>query len=78
MLANPDTFYLTIPSDGYGNIFTDNHPGKFKAKLAKQILLPEKQWEVALTGISFLIIIINGLRRYQLRSTDIQGFHVRY
>ena len=25
-----------------------------------------------------LIIIINGLRRYQLRSTDIQGFHVRY
>ena len=53
MLANPDTFYLTIPSDGYGNIFTDNHPGKFKAKLAKQILLPGKQWEVALTGISF-------------------------
>lgn len=53
MLANRNIFYITIPSDGYGNIFTDNHPGKFKAKLAKQILLPGKQWEVALSSITF-------------------------
>ena len=42
MLANQDTFYITLPSDGYSNIHTDNHPGKFKAKLPKQFYCQEE------------------------------------
>ena len=51
MLGAP--FYLTLPSNGYDTIYKDNTPGRFKAKLLKTISLPGKEWEVALSNISF-------------------------
>ena len=53
MQGSQDTFYLTLPSNGYDTIYRDNTPGRFKAKLLKTISLPGKEWEVALSNISF-------------------------
>ena len=53
MQGNQDTFYLTLPSNGYDTIYRDNTPGRFKAKLLKTISLPGREWEVALSSISF-------------------------
>ena len=53
MQGNQDTFYLTLPSNGYDTIYRDNTPGSFKAKLLKTISLPGREWEVALSSISF-------------------------
>ena len=46
-------FYLTLPSNGYDAIYRENTPGRFKAKLVKTISLPGKEWEVALSRITF-------------------------
>lgn len=46
-------FYVTLPSNGDLKTFPDNHPGKFKAQLPNQVLLPGKDWEVALASITF-------------------------
>ena len=46
-------FYLSLPSTASSRIYPDNTPGKFKVKLAKEIYLPEREWEVALSSISF-------------------------
>ena len=48
-----DVFYLSLPSTASSRIYPDNSPGKFKVKLAKEIYLPESEWEVALSSISF-------------------------
>ena len=48
-----DVFYLSLPSTASSRIYPDNTPGKFKVKLAKEIYLPESEWEVALSSISF-------------------------
>ena len=53
MQGNQDTFYLTLPSNGYDTIYRDNTPGRFKAKLLKTISLPGREWEVALSRITF-------------------------
>ena len=53
MQDNQDTFYLTLPSNGYDTIYRENTPGRFKAKLVKTISLPGKEWEVALSRITF-------------------------
>ena len=53
MQNNQDTFYLTLPSNGYDTIYRENTPGRFKAKLVKTISLPGKEWEVALSRITF-------------------------
>ena len=53
MQGNQDTFYLTLPSNGYDTIYRDNTPGSFKAKLLKTISLPGREWEVALSSSSF-------------------------
>ena len=53
MQGNQNTFYLTLPSNGYDTIYRDNNPGRFKAKLLKTISLPGREWEVALSSISF-------------------------
>ena len=53
MQDNQDTFYLTLPSNGYDTIYRENTPGRFKAKLVKTISLPGKEWEVALSHITF-------------------------
>ena len=43
-----DVFYLSLPSTASSLIYPDNSLGKFKVKLAKEIYLPESEWEVAL------------------------------
>ena len=48
-----DVFYLSLPSTASSRIYPDNTPIKFKVKLAKEIYLPESEWEVALSSISF-------------------------
>ena len=48
-----DVFCLSLPSTASSRIYPDNTPGKFKVKLAKEIYLPESEWEVALSSISF-------------------------
>lgn len=48
-----DIFYLSLPSTASSHIYPENSPGKFKVKLAKEIYLPESEWEVALSSISF-------------------------
>ena len=53
MQDNQDTFYLMLPSNGYDTIYRENTPGCFKAKLVKTISLPGKEWEVALSRITF-------------------------
>ena len=53
MQGNQDTFYLTLPSNGYDTIYRDNTPGRFKAKLRKTISLPGREWEMVLSNISF-------------------------
>ena len=53
MQGNQDTFYLMLPSNGYDTIYRDNTPARFKAKLLKTISLPGREWEVALSSISF-------------------------
>ena len=53
MQGNQDTFYLTLPSNGYDTIYRDNTPARFKAKLLKTISLPGREWEVALSRITF-------------------------
>ena len=62
-------FYLTFPSNGYHITYPENTPGKFKAKLAKQIFLKERDWEVALSSISFPSTLSSVIRdgvNYQL------------
>lgn len=46
-------FYLSLPSKASSRIYPDNTPGKFKVKLTKEIYLPENDWEVALSSVSF-------------------------
>ena len=53
MQGNQDTFYLMLPSNGYDTIYRDNTPARFKAKLLKTISLPGREWEVALSRITF-------------------------
>ena len=48
-----DVFYLSLPSTKSSRIYPDNTLGKFKVSLAKEIYLPESEWEVALSNISF-------------------------
>ena len=48
-----DIFYLSLPSTASSHIYPENSSGKFKVKLAKEIYLPESEWEVALSSISF-------------------------
>ena len=62
MQGNQDTFYLTLPSNGYDTIYRDNTPGRFKAKLLKTISLPGREWEVALSSISFLSALTSSIR----------------
>lgn len=45
--------YLTLPSNGGGNEFTDNTNARFQVRLASPLLLEGHGWEVALTSISF-------------------------
>lgn len=45
-------FYATFPSNNDLQTFPDNHPGQFKARLPKQILLPGSDWEVALASVT--------------------------
>ena len=44
-----DVFYLSLPSTASSRIYQDNTPGKFRVKLAKEIYLPESEWEVTLS-----------------------------
>ena len=62
MQGNQDTFYLTLPSNGYDTIYRDNTPGRFKAKLLKTISLPGREWEVALSSISFPSALSSNVR----------------
>ena len=48
-----DVFYLSLPSTASSRIYLDNTPGKFKVRLAKEICLPESEWEMALSSTSF-------------------------
>lgn len=48
-----DMFYLSLPSEASSRIYPDNTLGKFKVKLTKEIYLPENDWEVALSSVSF-------------------------
>lgn len=41
-MSTYDMFYVTLPSNGDLKTFPDNHPGKFKAQLPKEVLLPGK------------------------------------
>ena len=47
------SFYVTLPSGGSQISFSGNTAAKYTVKLAKNIPLPEKDWEVALTSVSF-------------------------
>lgn len=62
MQGNQDTFYLTLPSNGYDTIYRDNTPGRFKAKLLKTISLLGREWEVALSSISFPSALSSNVR----------------
>ena len=62
MQGNQDTFYLTLPSNGYDTIYRDNTPGRFKARLLKTISLPGREWEVALSSISFPSALSSNVR----------------
>ena len=62
MQGNQNTFYLTLPSNGYDTIYRDNTPRRFKAKLLKTISLPEREWEMALSSISFLSALSSSIR----------------
>ena len=62
MQGNQDTFYLTLPSNGYDTIYRDNTPGRFKAKLLKMISLPGREWEVALWSILFPSALSSNVR----------------
>ena len=46
-------FYLTLPSNASTQFYPENKPGHYKVKLPRNIFLPEKDWEVAMTSISF-------------------------
>lgn len=62
-------FYLTLPSNGYEITYPENTPAKFKAKLVKEIFLPENDWKVALSIISFPSTLSSVIRddvNYQL------------
>ena len=62
MQGNQDTFYLTLPSNGYDTIYRDNTPGRFKAKLLKTISLLGREWEGALSSISFPSALSSNVR----------------
>ena len=62
-------FYLTIPSNGYDITYPENTPAKFKAKLVKEIFLPENDWKEAMSIISFPSTLSSVIRddvNYQL------------
>ena len=46
-------FYLTLPSNASTQFYPENKPGHYKVKLPRHIFLPEKDWDVAMTSISF-------------------------
>ena len=71
MLGNQGTFYLTLPSNGYDTIYRDNNPGRFKAKLLKTISLPGREWEVALSSISFPSTLSSNVRNDYRRLVDL-------
>ena len=47
------SFMLTLPSDASTTTFPSNKPSSYKVKLPNQIYLPEDDWEVALSTVSF-------------------------
>ena len=63
MLADKD-IYITLPSNGDTKTYPENHPGKFKARLPQQILLPRDDWEVALASVSFLSVSLSASSVY--------------
>ena len=60
MQGNQDTFYLTLPSNGYDTIYRDNTSGSFKADLvqtqfvgkSETDLLREVEYDGSMNGMS--------------------------
>ena len=62
-------FCPTLLSNGSSLTYPESTPGNFKVKLPKEIRLPENDWEVALSSITFpstLFAVIRNDVNYEL------------